>query len=114
MDKMPLIRMIADADDKVVDAIYTLLEERLKTENNTPETPAEADNRRTDADIIEVGTGIHELAVLYGVSDSTAWRYSTSDWFRPALLFKQGRIFRFDKHIAIEVAKGINKNKKND
>ena len=52
-----------------------------------------------------VGKGLGELMTMFKCSKATAFKIAHSDWFKPALMLKEGKIIVFDKEVAYSLAK---------
>lgn len=54
---------------------------------------------------VNVGKGLSDLMEMFKCSKATAFKIAHSDWFEPALIFRQGKLMNFDKDLALELAK---------
>ena len=51
-----------------------------------------------------VGRGLNDLMDMFKCSKATAFKISHSDWFRPAIILRRGKVLSFDKDIALKLA----------
>ncbi len=52
-----------------------------------------------------LGKGLNGIMELLGCSKSKAYHIAHSDWFKPAIVYKERRFLSFDKDIAEELAR---------